>query len=187
MSSKRKDRSMQRKCLMMLRDSSNFKLRKNKKERILKELFKRLCKSMKQTWASNKSSIAKRWNTNRPKLMSSKKISIRLWTETKCQWNRLRMIERKNLKTLKRKTKRMSLKLKIWHSRVKLNSSLCRTDFMISCKKMRKKRTNVENSTTLLKNKKLLSWDTGLKSMNWQSKFRRRTRPSEIESLRFII
>ena len=71
-------KSMLQKCLTMLRDSNNFKPKKSKRERILKEPYKKLCRNMKQIWVLNRSSIVRRWNTNRHRSMNNKKILTRL-------------------------------------------------------------------------------------------------------------
>ena len=157
---------MLQKCLTMLRDSNNFRPKKSKRERISKEPLQKLCRNMKQIWALNRSNIARRWNTNKLRSMSNKKISTRLLIEMNSQSNRLKLTGLLNSMTSRKRMKRTFHKLRIWLLRVKLNTSLCRTDFMISFKKMRRKRISAVSSTISLKSKRLSSYLIELKLMS---------------------
>lgn len=159
-------KSMLQKCLTMLRDSNNFRPKKSKRERISKEPLQKLCRNMKQIWALNRSNIARKWSTNKHRSMSNKKISTRLLIEMNSQSNRLKLTGLLNSMTSRKRMKRTFHKLRIWLLRVKLNTSLCRTDFMISFKKMRRKRISAVSSTISLKSKRLSSYLIELKLMS---------------------
>ena len=179
-------KSMLQKCLMMLRDSNNFKPKKSKRERISKEPYKKLCRNMRQIWALNRSSIARRWNTNRHRSMNNKKILTRLSIEMNSQSNRLKLTGLLNSVTLRKRMKRMFHKLRIWLLRAKLNTNLCRTDFMISSKKMRRRRISAVSSTILLKSKRLSFYLIELKLMSLLSKSKRKIELLETGNRKFI-
>ena len=90
------------------------------------------------------------------------------------QSNRLKLTGLLNSVTLRKRMKRMFHKWRIWLLRAKLNTSLCRTDFMISSKKMKRRRISAVSSTISLKSKRLSFYLIELKLMSLQSKSKRK-------------
>ena len=104
--SKKKEMNTQLKCLKMLLDSNNYRRKRSKRGKTSREHSRRLCRSMKQTSISKKSNTVKRWSTNKPRLMSSRKILTKQFTETKCQLSRSKKIEKMSSMQSRPRTKR---------------------------------------------------------------------------------
>ena len=118
--------------------------------------------------------------------MNNKKILTRPSIEMNSQSNRLKLTGLLNSVTLRKRMKRMFHKLRIWLLRAKLNTNLCRTDFMISSKKTRRRRISAVSSTILLKSKRLSFYLIELKLMSLLSKSKRKIELLETGNRKFI-